>query len=121
MFMFMFFKLLIGPGQELSTLRDDQLVKLSKKQIEWTEYLGNQYLEKAEFIASKVTNIELRLDLSHGKPSDVLWHLKQVFLDFSPTVGGSQLFSEFITSQKWSFLSGFRNYENLRIVSWSNV
>ena len=121
MFMFMFFKLLIGPGQELSTLRDDELVKLSKKQIEWTEYLGNQYLEKAEFIASKVTNIELRLDLSHGKPSDVLRHLKQVFLDFSPTVGGPQLFSEFITSQKWSFLSGFRNYENLRIVSWSNV
>ena len=108
MFMFMFFKLLIGPGQEVSTLRDDQL-------------LGNQFLEKAEFIASKVSNIELRLDLSHGKPWDVLRHLKQVFLDFSPTVGGSQLFSEFITTQKWSFLSGFRNYQNLELVSWSNV
>ena len=99
MFMFMFFKLLIGPGQELSTLRDDQLVKLSKKQIEWTEYLGNQYLEKAEFIASKVTNIELRLDLSHGKPSDVLRHLKQVFLDFL---------------QQWEDLSCSQNSSPLR-------
>ena len=121
MFMFMFFKLLIGPGQELSTLRDDQLVKLSQEQLEWTQDLGNQFLEKAEFIASKVSNIELRLDLSHGKPWDVLRHLKQVFLDFSPTVGGSQLFSEFINTQKWSFLSGYRNYQNLQLVSWSNV
>ena len=59
------------------------------------------------------------MDLSQGRPWDVLRHLKQHFNDFNPSAGGSQLYLEFINTQKWSFLSGSKGvsqYTNM--VPW---
>lgn len=68
--------------------------------------LSQKHLETAEFSASKLSNIELRLDMAHGKPWDILRHLQQHLAEFSPNAGGSQLFLQFLNTQKWSFLSG---------------
>ena len=59
------------------------------------------------------------MDLSQGRPWDALRHLKQHFHDFSPKAGGSQLYLEFINTQKWSFLCGGKvGSQVLHLVSW---
>ena len=61
--------------------------------------LSQKHLETAEFSASKLSNIELRLDMAHGKPWDILRHLQQHLAEFSPNAGGSQLFLQFLNTQ----------------------
>ena len=81
--------------------------------------LSQEHLTSSEYGNSKLQSMELRVDLSQGRPWDVLRHLKQHFNDFSPQAGGSQLYLEFINTQKWSFLSGSKGvsqYTNM--VSW---
>lgn len=99
------------PSQDIKELSQKHLqtaeLSASKlKNIQEIEKLSKKHLETAEFSASKLSNIELRLDMAHGKPWDILRHLQQHLAEFSPNAGGSQLFLQFLNTQKWSFLSG---------------
>ena len=81
--------------------------------------LSQECLTSSEYGNSKLQSMELRMDMSQGRPWDILRHLKQHFHDFSPQQGGSQLYLEFINTQKWSFLSGCKAIpQYTHLVSW---
>ena len=81
--------------------------------------LSHEHLTSSEYGNSKLQSMELRMDLSQGRPWDALRHLKQHSHDFSPKAGGSQLYLEFINTQKWSFLCGGKvGSQVLHLASW---